>query len=243
MLILGLETATPWGTIALGDEKELFFEIGLKSGKGGGEYLLALLERFIDRSGKDLGEVGLIAVGTGPGSYTGIRVGLAAIQALAEALKIPAIGINTLRIIADNCIGAAEWVAVTIDARRGFVYAALYHNEPDGLKDYWPPGYIEAQSFFKKLAALSGVIVCGDGSKIYRDLWEQATGIKVSPSYWDIPKAANLIQIAANQWRPEMKFDLANLSPCYLRKVEAEVRLEERLNADQSNSDEVGRFK
>lgn len=243
MLILGFETATPWGAIALGDEKEIFFEIGLKSGKGGGEYLLALLDQLIDRSGRVFEEVGLIAVGTGPGSYTGIRVGLAAVQGLAEGLEIPAIGINTLRIIAENCIGAAEWVAVTIDARRGFVYAALYHNGPSGLDQYWPPCYTEAQSFSRKLNDLSGAIICGDGSKNYRDIWEKVTGVKVSPPYWDLPKAANLVRIAVNQWRPEMKSDLVDLSPCYLRKVEAEVRLEERLNADQSNSDETGRFK
>lgn len=242
MLILGLDTATPWGTIALGDAEEILFEITLKSGKGGGEYLFSLLDHFFVKAGQDLSEVDLIAAGTGPGSYTGIRVGLAAVCGLAEGLKKPAIGINTLRIIAENCIWVAEWVAVALDARRGSVYAALYQNGPQGLTEYWEPYYSDVACFSKKLAELPEVMVCGDGSKIYREVWEKTPDVKISPSHWDRPTAANLVRIAARQWRPDMKSDLLDLSPSYLRKVEAEVRLEERTNADRNNPNEAGRF-
>ncbi|NLW48094.1 MAG: tRNA (adenosine(37)-N6)-threonylcarbamoyltransferase complex dimerization subunit type 1 TsaB [Firmicutes bacterium] len=242
MLILGLDTATPWGTIALGDSEETFFEITLKSGKGGGEYLLSLLEHFFAKSGKDLSEVDLIAVGTGPGSYTGIRVGLAAVRGLAEGLKIPAVGISTLRIIAENCIQAAEWVAVVLDARRGSVYAALYQNGPQGFTEYWKPSYSDIAGFSERLAELPEVMVCGDGSKIYQETLAKIPGVKVGPNQWDRPAASNLVWIANNQWRPGMS-DLLDLSPSYLRKVEAEVRLEERTNADGNNPDETGRPK
>lgn len=234
MLILGFDTATPWGTIALGNGAEIFFEIALKSGKGGGEYLLSLLNQFFDKTGKSLNEVDLIAAGIGPGSYTGIRVGLAAVRGLAEGLNIPVMGINTLRIIAENGIWAEEWVAAVIDARRGSVYAALYQNSDLGLKEYWPPYYTDIESFSKKAAQLPGVLVCGDGSKNYREIWEKTPGVKVGPSGWDRPLAANLVRIAAHQYYLEKRTDLIDLNPCYLRKVEAEVRLEERMNADHN---------
>lgn len=238
-MILGLDTATPWGTIALGNEMEIFFEVSLKSGKGGGEYMLSILNQFIDKSGKSLNEVGLIAAGTGPGSYTGIRVGLAAVRGLAEGLKVPVIGVNTLRIIAENGIRAGDWVAVVLDARRGSVYAALYQNNGFGLKEYWPPSYTNVEEFSKKLAELTDVLICGDGSKSYRESWGKISGVKVGPSTWDRPLAANLVRIAACQYSTENKTDLLDLKPCYLRKVEAEVRLEERMNADHSCSDET----
>ncbi len=243
MLILGLDTATPWGAIALGNETEILFEISLKSGKGGGEYLLSILEQFIDKSGKELSEVGLIASGTGPGSYTGIRVGLAAVRGLAEGLKIPVMGVNTLRIIAENGIRAGKWVAAVIDARRGSVYAALYQNSDSGLKEYWPPTYTNVEKFSGQLAELTDVLVCGDGSKSYLETWTKNPSVKVGPSTWDRPLAANLIRIAASQYSSENRIDLLDLRPCYLRKVEAEVCLEERMNADHSCSDETGRFK
>lgn len=243
MLILGLDTATPWGTIALGGPEEIFFEITLKSGKGGGEYLLSLLDHFFAKTGKDLEEVDLIAAGTGPGSYTGIRVGLAAVSGLAEGLKIPAIGINTLQVIAENCAQAAEWVAVVLDARRNFIYAALYQNGPQGLTEYLKPSYLDIAGFAERLADLPGLMVCGDGSKIYRDTFGKLPGVRISPTHWDRPIAINLIRIAARQWCSGMKKELLNLSPSYLRKVEAEVRLEERTNADRNNPNEAGRFK
>lgn len=238
MLILGIDTATPWGAMALGDEEEIYFEISLKSGKGGGEYLLSILNQFLVKSGKSLNEVGLIAAGTGPGSYTGIRVGLAAVRGLAEGLKVPVMGINTLRIIAENGYRAGDWIAAVIDARRGSVYAALYQNSAQGLKEYWPPCYTDVESFADRLAPLKDVLVCGDGGKKYRETWEKNPQVKTGPSTWNRPSAGNLIRIAARQWLTENKDENKDLSPCYLRKVEAEARLEERMNADQSRSDE-----
>ena len=241
MLILGIDTATPWGAMALGDENEIYFEISLKSGKGGGEYLLSILNQFLVKSGKSLNEVGLIAAGTGPGSYTGIRVGLAAVRGLAEGLKIPVMGINTLRIIAENGYRAGDWVAVAMDARRGSVYAALYQNSAEGLKEYWPPCYTDVKSFANRLAPLKDVLICGDGGKKYQEVWGKNPQLKTGPSTWDRPSAGNLIRIAAQQWLTENKDENKDLSPCYLRKVEAEARLEERIDADQSRSDEIRR--
>lgn len=238
MLILGLDTATHWGAMALGDEEEIFFEISLKSGKGGGEYLISILSQFMAKSAKSLNEVDLIAAGTGPGSYTGIRVGLAAVRGLAEGLKIQVIGIDTLRIIAENGYRAGDWVAAVIDARRGSVYAALYQNTTLGLKEYWPPCYTEVKNFAKKLAALTNVVICGDGGRKYRETWEKNSQFKIGPSAWERPSAANLVRIAAQQWLDKSEKD-NELSPCYLRKVEAESRLEERMNADRSRSDET----
>lgn len=243
MLILGIDTATPWGAMALGDETEVYFEISLKSGKGGGEYLLSILSQFMAKSGKNLNEVNLIAVGTGPGSYTGIRVGLAAVQGLAEGLKIPVIGFDTLRIIAENGCQTGHWVAAVIDARRGSVYAALYQNSTQGLKEYLAPCYCEVEIFAKQLSGLNNVLVCGDGAVKYKEIWEKNASAKIGPSAWNRPSAANIVRLAAQQWDSKPKTDIKELSPCYLRKVEAEVHLEEQLNADRSCSDEIRRLK
>lgn len=243
MLILGFDTATPWGTMALGDETDTIFEISLKSGKGGGEYLLSILSRLLVKSGKSLDEVGLIAAGTGPGSYTGIRVGLAAVRGLAEGLKIPVMGVDTLRIIAENGYRAGDLVAAVIDAKRGWVYTALYQNSAQGLKEYWPPCYSEVEGFAKRLASLKEVLICGDGGKKYRETWESSSLVQIGPSAWDRPSAANLVRIAAQRRLADHKDQNQDLSPCYLRKVEAVARLEERMNADRSCSDEIRRLK
>ena len=243
MLILGFDTATPWGAVALGNEEEIHFEISVKSGKGGGEYLLSILDQFMAKCGKSLNEVDLIAAGTGPGSYTGIRVGLAAVRGLAEGLKVPAMGVSTLRIIAENAYQSSQWVAAAIDARRGSVYAALYRHSVQGLKEYWPPYYTDVESFAARMASLNDVLICGDGGKKYQGILGKNSQVKIGPPTWDRPSAANLVRIATQLWNSENKTETEALSPSYLRKVEAEARLEERMNADQCYSDDTRRPK
>jgi tRNA threonylcarbamoyladenosine biosynthesis protein TsaB len=237
MLILGIDTATPWGTIALGEGEEIIFEISLKAGKGGGEYLLSILEQFIGKSGRKLGDLDLIAVGTGPGSYTGIRVGLAAVKGLSAGLNVPVFGMNTLRILAENLRNTSEWIAPVIDARRGEVYAALYRNTAEGIVEVDGPATILAGEFARKLGKLPQVVVCGDGSKIYQEIWSDYPGASIAPPAWDRPLASQAIRIAWREWNPQ-HLPLDDLTPGYLRRVEAEIRLEEKLHADKCTSDE-----
>jgi tRNA threonylcarbamoyladenosine biosynthesis protein TsaB len=228
MLILGLETATPWGSLALCEDDQIIFEVSLRAGRGGGEYLLSLLDGLLAKSGREMAEIGLVAVGNGPGSYTGIRVGLAAAQGLAAALAIPAVGINTLRIIAENAALAAEWVAPMIDARRGEIYAALYQRATGGLLEVIAPEAISAAKFRERLATLPEVMLAGDASKAYPEIWSAGTNLKIAPPAWDRPLAgqAGLIggTLAKNSG---LGLDPDQLRPAYLRRVEAEIRLEE----------------
>ncbi|MCL6588745.1 MAG: tRNA (adenosine(37)-N6)-threonylcarbamoyltransferase complex dimerization subunit type 1 TsaB [Firmicutes bacterium] len=228
MLILGIETATPWGGIGLWEDGENLIEVSIKNPKGGGEYLLSIFDTLIKKVQRDLVEIDLIAVGIGPGSYTGIRVGLAAAKGLAEGLGKPVFGINTLRIIAENArYSNAEWIASLIDARRHEVYAALYQNTPNGLKESVPPHTASVTELADTLGALSPVVICGDGGKAYQPAWSQYPHLKISPREWDRPLAGRLAQIASEQWNPKLHGDPSHLTPRYLRKVEAEIRREE----------------
>jgi tRNA threonylcarbamoyladenosine biosynthesis protein TsaB len=236
MLILGIDTATPRGTVALNEDGENIFEFGFKAGKGGGEYVISLLKPFFSRAGRDFSQLGLVAAGTGPGSYTGIRVGLATVAGLTEGLRIPVYGVNTLRIIAENARNVAEWVAVALDARRTEVYAALYHWEDDDLREMLSPRAIPAGDFAASLGELPSVIICGDGSKKYRDIWLAAHPlITIGPERWDYPLAGLAIEIARRKWRPGLS-DASALTPSYLKRVEAEIRLEEKLREDQCDA-------
>ncbi len=240
MLILGIDTATPWGSIALYENDAVIFELTLKVNKGGGEYLLSLLGDFMKKAGRTFKEIELVATGTGPGSYTGIRVGLAAAKGLAEALSRPVFGVNTLRIIAENAsYTEINYIASVIDARRDRVYAALYQKNGAVVKELEPPRVISVPQFAAVLGNLSpdAVVICGDGSKIYQADWK-FHNIVVAPSDWDRPLAGKLIQIAYREWVPERRYTTIELIPCYLQRVEAELRLEERLNAVNNEPDE-----
>lgn len=241
MLVLGIDTATPWGTVALYEESlnegdstgngDVVFEISLKSGRGGGEYLLSTLEKFFQKAGRRFEDLDIIAVGTGPGSYTGIRVGLAAVKGLAEGLQKPVWGIDTLRIIAENArFAGTKFVGTAIDARRGQVYAALYCNTGTSLQEIREPRITAVKEFAAELERFTPVIVCGDGSKAYRDIWDLQP-VTTGPRDWDRPSAGKLAQIAAKKWDPSFQSNLTELKASYLQRVEAEIRLEEKMHA------------
>jgi tRNA threonylcarbamoyladenosine biosynthesis protein TsaB len=245
MLILGIETATPWGSVALCEDGELIFEFTVKIGKGSGEHLLALLRQIMVKTGRKLAELNLIAVGTGPGSYTGIRIGLAAVAGLAEGLQVPVYGVNTLRIIAENARYGSEtagMVAVALDARRTEVYAALYQAEPGGLQEIMPPQTVRAEAFAVKLGELKKVMLCGDGGKRYSTIFQPIPTIKLAPDRWDRPLAGWAAEIARREWDGKQTTDYLNIAPEYLRKVEAELRLEEKLRGAKSNANVCGRL-
>jgi tRNA threonylcarbamoyladenosine biosynthesis protein TsaB len=231
MLTLGIDTATPWGSMALVEDENIIFEISLKAGKGSGEYLLALLHTLLKKAERKIVDLDLIAVGTGPGSYTGIRIGLAAVKGLAVGLHNKVFGLSTLRIIAENARYASEWIAPIIDARRGYIYTALYQNNNGELVTLEAPILVTAEEFALRIANLPAVMLCGDGSKIYQAIWEKHPNLKIAPNVWDHPSGSAAARIASKEFTLQIGTDLSGLIPCYLRKVEAEVRLEERLHA------------
>lgn len=240
MLILGIDTATPWGTMALCRDEEVLFEVTLCKLKGGGEYLLALLEQLMDTAGIGFKEIDLIAVGTGPGSYTGIRVGLAAVSGLAEGLQVPVYPLSTLEIIAENCRRASRWVVPVIDARRAEVYTALYESTPEGLREVRPPAARPVAEWAQSLSDFPEIMVCGDGSKEYFDIWNGYTNITIAPAYWDRPLGSLAAQCARRDWKPDSQQGNL-LKPSYLKRVEAEIRLEEAKDGKNSNhADDTG---
>lgn len=239
MLILGLDTATPWGTIAVSEDEEILFEISLKAGKGSGEYLLASLERYLGKIGKDIRDIQLIVTGTGPGSYTGIRVGLATAAGLAEGLHIPVYQLSTLRIIAENCRYSSKWVAPVIDARREEVYAAIYESGPMGLKPVKEASSEKVVDFAAFCAnTYPEVVICGDGSKKYREQWECYTNLTIAPAAWDKPSAGLAARIAFMELAEGRELPVAPLMPSYIKRVEAEIRWEEKILGSQRATDD-----
>ncbi len=234
MLILGMDTATAWGSMALLEDEEIILEVSLKAMKGGGEYLLAVLAMMTAKTGHKLNELQLIAVGTGPGSYTGIRVGLAAAKGLAVALGIPVVALSTLRILAENGRYAADWVAPMIDARRGEIYTALYQSTAEGLLPVIRPEAIAATAFREKVATLPAVLLCGDGGKNYPEVWNGASQLRIGPKAWDRPMAGLAGLLGQSDWRNGLAQHPELLLPSYLRRVEAEVRLEEKAHGNNN---------
>ncbi len=127
MLTLAADTTEAYGSIALADENGVREEVLLHAPQGFSHVLFANLEGLLARQGVDLREIDLFAAASGPGSFTGVRVGLSAIKGLAEVCGKRVVALSNLEVLAE--FGTSDMRAVVIDAHRGEVYAAVYDRD------------------------------------------------------------------------------------------------------------------
>lgn len=166
MYILHIETATRVCSVALSRNRDLVDLVETSEGMQHAAMLAPLIEKMLQRAGIAPEDLSAIAVSSGPGSYTGLRVGGATAKAMAYALDKPLIAISTLKALADAALQAhpdATYILPMIDARRDEVYAILYNRH---LDEIWPvSSVILNESFFTETLPAEGKIVCcGDGA-------------------------------------------------------------------------------
>jgi len=133
MLTLAADTTAEFGSLALANESGVIEEVLLHEPKGFSASLFGQIEALLGRQGVALNDIGLFAGASGPGSFTGVRVGLAAIKGLAEVLGKPAAAVSNLQALAS--FGSGPLRAAVIDAKRGEVYGALYDSAGNTVAD------------------------------------------------------------------------------------------------------------
>ena len=177
----------------------------------------------LEQSRIELKNLDLVTIANGPGSFTGIRIGLATAKGICMAHKIPLLPVNTLKLLAYNLFGNSRQILPFIDARMDEVYAALYSSH---LEQLIPPQNVNPADFLKKIS--EPVIIVGDGLESYREIIESSR-IDFVPAlpHQNIPLASTLISIALRNSIPDYNFDqISELEPFYLRKSQAEITKE-----------------
>ncbi len=139
MIYLGLDTATTYLSLALSTEAEVLQASCTRLQRDHAKCIIGELDALLQRASLTRQNLAGIAVGIGPGSYTGLRVGIATAQGLARGLGISLTGVSTLAAIAHGQLQEDETAIMTLDARRGQVYAAMYHRSDSSLTECLAP--------------------------------------------------------------------------------------------------------
>lgn len=202
MLVLGLDTSTPAVSVALVDGDRVLAEQVVVDARRHGELLAQGIRNALADAGVGRGDLEAIAVGLGPGPFTGLRVGVVTAATLSDALGIPAYGTCSL-----DGLGAGRRAAVT-DARRREVYWATYDEA--GSRTHGP----EVSKPAEAVAALHGLPVVGAGALQYADVF---AGLDVHPEP-RYPSAVRIVQVVA----PLLGTPPEPLVPMYLRRPDAE---------------------
>ena len=217
--VLGIDTATAESAVAVARGEELVFERAAEPGADGrprhAAALLAEVEAALGAAGGWAG-VGLIAVGVGPGTFTGLRIGIATARALAHAAGLPLRPVSSLAALAAG-IEARERLAL-IDARRGEVFGALHEADSSVV---WEPFVAAPESVGQRVASLSRApLAAGDGSLRFRAEFE-AAGVEVRPDADPAHRmAARHVCTLAAEVTPGWP---EQVNPIYLRRPDAEV--------------------
>ena len=222
MLLLAVDTATAACAVALVEDDRVLAEYNLVNPRAHSTQLMPFIARCFTASGRDRRELGAIACGIGPGSFTGLRIGLAAVKAMAYALKIPVVGVGTLDAIAAGAAGAAPPGALLVpmlDAKRGEVFAATY----SAGAQVTPPRVVALAALLGELDA-DRVVPLGDGALGLKPLVQAALGPRarfVAPEL-SLPRGAAVARLALARLAAGQATDPYGLAPLYLRRSEAE---------------------
>jgi len=215
--VLALDTTSEFGSLALAAGDEVVDEILLHAPDGFAHVLFAHLERLLAKHGWPLAEIDCFAAAAGPGSFTGVRVGLAAIKGLAEAAGKPAVAVSNLQAIA--FFGTAPFRAVVLDARRGEIYGAVYDA---ALRIVSPEVVIKFPEWLERLPD-AGLEFLSTNIAPFRAALA-GTRFEGAPAR-DVPRAlaAAVARIAAARFLSGRAQDPAALDANYVRRSDAEL--------------------
>jgi len=231
-LLLSIDTATPCSSVALTMgtrlDGEVLASLSLSSGKTHSRRLLALISYIMQETGVDWPRIEAIAVSLGPGSFTGLRIGMATAKGLAFASDKPMVGISTLAGLASKCAPAPHICAV-LDARKKEVYAAFFRTNERGLT---VPAGMPMVITPEKLADClpDSVVMVGDGVRVYGRLWKQlsGSGVQFAPSQMHEPAASSLGFIGKEMVEKGDFLNVVEAVPLYIRASDAELNLSQK---------------
>lgn len=230
MKILALDTSTMLATCAVLDENRVLGEYSLNQEETHSEKLVPMVKEVLDSLGLKVSDIDLYGVATGPGSFTGLRIGVATIKAFAHLFDKPVVGISTLEALAFN-LPYNEVVVPMIDARRDRVYTGIYTWEDGKIKTIMEPDVLDIYDLLEKLdESYEKVLVNGDGSLLHREKIKERLKEKVNLSTigQNICRATSIGELALINYNEGQINDYYTLVPEYLRESQAQRELREK---------------
>ena len=230
MLILAFETSAKAGSVALLDDTKLLGESYNNTGLTHSQTLMVMAEDLLKQCGKTVSDVTDVAVAEGPGSFTGVRIGVAAAKGFAWGGQLPCYGVSTLESMAET-LGVYEGhVCACMDARRNQVYNAIFLAEDGKLERFSEDRAIALSDLQTELEHIDGpIFLVGDGAALtYNTLKDAVPSLILPPEHRMHQRASGVAIVAAKEMAAGASGDANALTPNYLRLSQAERERLER---------------
>lgn len=217
MKILAVDTSSAICSVALLDDDKLIDEINLDNGRTHSENLMPLVDEIIRKNNLAVNDIEFIACCVGPGSFTGIRIGVSSIKAIAEVLNVKLAQVTSLETLAAN-VENEETIVSLIDARNNQVYCGIFDKEYNLKEEALADDINEAINHIKQY---NGVVITGNGIEVHKELLEKEL-INVKFAEENRQLAKNVGKIGYKKLKENAVENADTIIPIYLRKSQAE---------------------
>ncbi|MDD4111448.1 MAG: tRNA (adenosine(37)-N6)-threonylcarbamoyltransferase complex dimerization subunit type 1 TsaB [Herbinix sp.] len=234
MIILALDSSGLVASVAIASEDALLAEYTVNFKKTHSQTLLPMLDEIVRIVDLDLSEVDAIAISSGPGSFTGLRIGSATAKGLGLALDKPIISVPTVDSLAYNVYGTNKLICPIMDARRNQVYTGLYEFVNDKLVVISPQKAVGIDEIIDEIESIGkDVIFLGDGVPIHRDRISEniKVGYFFAPLHMNRQRAGAVAALGLEYYKENRVETAAEHQPVYLRVSQAERERAEREKA------------
>lgn len=231
MKILGIDTSTRFLSLGTYDQGRIC-EYNIDLDRKHSSLLTVVIKRVTEALEWKSADIDYFACGLGPGSFTGVRVGLATIKGLAWSLKKPIVGISTLDILAKNVNTSDGYIVPALDAKRNLIYCCLYKIKDATPKRITPYMLLTKDEFFRKIGNIKHrtlntkqTKIFGDATGIYKeDILKNIKKVMILDSDYWYPKGHNIIELAVEKIRKKQLNNAFNIRPIYLYPKECQIK-------------------
>jgi tRNA threonylcarbamoyladenosine biosynthesis protein TsaB len=236
LLVLAMDTATPVTSVAVGSDSGTLAALAVRHERRHAEVLTPAVRWVLEQAEVDPGSLAGVAVGIGPGLFTGLRVGVSTAKALAQAWQLPVVAVPSLDLLAFAYRDVRRTICPVVDARRGEVFTALYRPVPGGVVRLVDYHVLRPDQL---AAALEGrgeeVLLCGDGALAYREAFGRLDDCcHFGSQAQATPSAGALVELALPRFHREEFTSPLEVTPLYLRKPDVDPSVERRLAGERA---------
>lgn len=229
MKLLALDTSSMTATVALFDDNKLIGEYTLNHKRSHSQKLMPMIEEIIKSCDLTPKEIDAFAVSLGPGSFTGLRIGIATVTAMAQALDKMVVGVPTLEALAFNLFNSEGLVCPIIDAQRDLVYTGVYQWMDGNMMEVVKQQVLHIDELISILKEEDEkIFFVGDALEKFQDILKEKLGeqFNIPPRKFLIPSASSVGEVARTKIEQGI---ISDITPIYMRKSAAEVQYEEKM--------------
>ena len=235
MLICSVDSSATPASVCLLEDDKIIAEYYLNTGFTHSQTLMAMLESVLKISGKSADDIDLYAVNSGPGSFTGVRIGVSAVKGMAYAQNKLCVEVSTLASMAYNFLGNHAIICACMDARRCQVYHGLFRVDGDKIERLCEDKAIAVDELLGSLPKDEEIILVGDGAElVYQSAEDPA--IKLAPPNLRYQRASSVALAAVETYNRGKVVSPAALMPRYLRLSQAERERNAKIKQEQDGA-------